>query len=366
MRPMSSPKPRSRGQRRGFTLVELLVVIAIIGVLVGLLLPAVQAARESARKSSCQNNLRQLSLAVLGYANAKNGLPPSTHDNNPIGNTPVTAAENITGLGWAALTLPYSEGQEMYDQIASDTNNLKENWQSTAGGVTANLAVKSIKAFECPSNEKYGEPSTSYTITQGGLGKINYSCNSGTSGFVGAGGSNTSTGVQIASGSVTCTLADTGGVMNSYYKPVSRQLADIRDGTSKTILLSEMTSSPEIGGMMSCCGTCAAPTACNFAARPWIGGVLSGSSTISNAGFSNDTDGNWGGRGTPAAPAPSDTDINRSATSWGRYISSSPHLGGAYFSMCDGSVMWLKTETDRFTYSYLRRRNDGQNFVMPD
>ena len=75
---------KSHAIRRGFTLVELLVVIAIIGILVALLLPAVQAAREAARRTQCQNNLKQIGLAVHLFHDIYNRFPVSRLPNDGL------------------------------------------------------------------------------------------------------------------------------------------------------------------------------------------------------------------------------------------------------------------------------------------
>jgi len=89
--------------RRGLTLVELLAVIAIIGLLMGLLLPAVQGVREGARRMQCGNNLKQIGLAVHGYHDSKNFLPP----------TRIT----YTYLGWPVLLLPFMEQAPLHAQF---------------------------------------------------------------------------------------------------------------------------------------------------------------------------------------------------------------------------------------------------------
>ena len=101
----------------GLTLVELLVVTTIIGILIALLLPAVQAAREAARNMQCQNNLKQLGLAVLNYESAHGVLPPASQwDAADMPALPFHAAGAFR-INWVGLVLPFLDQQPLYDSV---------------------------------------------------------------------------------------------------------------------------------------------------------------------------------------------------------------------------------------------------------
>jgi prepilin-type N-terminal cleavage/methylation domain-containing protein len=126
--------------RAAFTLIELLVVIAIIAVLIGLLLPAVQKVRESAARAKCQNNIKQLALAVHNYEASYGVYPPSMLA--PIG---TTFATNNGSWGIHGRILSYIEQGNAGLQV-----NLEAAWDAPANAAT-NVPTTRIPVFLCPS-----------------------------------------------------------------------------------------------------------------------------------------------------------------------------------------------------------------------
>ena len=131
----------SRTPRPAFTLVELLVVIAIIGILVALLLPAIQAAREAARRMSCQNNVKQIALAVHNYESAVKALPPALlyYGQNDARNSKWSAQARL---------LPYLEEENFESHI-----EYTDDYETTRFG-DGFIGAHRISAYLCPTEER--------------------------------------------------------------------------------------------------------------------------------------------------------------------------------------------------------------------
>jgi len=303
--------PSNRRRRAGFTLIELLVVIAIIAILIGLLLPAVQKVREAAQRAKCQNNLKQLGLAIHTYHSALGYFPyarPTRTDGS------VAGAGNATNTGgspypttvesfgsWEVRILPYIEQSSIQQIVVGLTDSTAYSNARTA------MRKLPVSIFTCPS-----DPNSATPFDNGGvpLYPSNYLAVSGNDDWNEAGGwgSNARNGVFA---------------VYSWQRSSSRKLVrvtDVVDGTSSTVAFGERPVHPTLQW-------------------GWI--YATDFDTMMAVPSNDDVYGQASDGGSPPCPRPShyrdDTVDGRCAHThyW------SLHPGGANWASADGSVRFL-------------------------
>jgi prepilin-type N-terminal cleavage/methylation domain-containing protein/prepilin-type processing-associated H-X9-DG protein len=291
--------------RAGFTLIELLVVIAVIAVLIGLLVPAVQQVRASAARSQCQNNLKQIGIALQGYHDSYKVFPP--------GYTSGVSAGNDTGpgWGWASYILPQIEQQTTYSSITFS--------QPIEASVNKAARTTSIAVYLCPAD---GAQPTWTVQTHSLAGAV-----TGTICTI-------ATGNYIGNFGISEPGVDGEGI---FFRNSNVAIKDVTDGTSNTMMAGERSQ--------------------HWAESTWVGAVT-GATEIpppeSPAQFevANSASAILGHtfEGT-GGPGTYDTEANGFA---------SAHAGGALFVFVDGHVAFLRTDMDHNLYKALSTRAGGE------
>jgi prepilin-type N-terminal cleavage/methylation domain-containing protein/prepilin-type processing-associated H-X9-DG protein len=231
--------------RRAFTLIELLVVIAIIAVLIGLLVPAVQKVREAANRIQCNNNLKQIGLALHNYHDSHKHFPPGgVSDSRPVTPGPDPAykqGNNGWGNAWTVFILPFLESQSLYGRFTFAGGTGYPTGPVVPGSYAHNVAATGIRipTYVCPSSPlpelaSYSVPSGPSSSTL--LARNHYVGISGAvpgliPGFTETRFNTPKSGFNQSGG-----IMGAGGIL---YVGGRTRIADVTDGLSQTLVVSE-------------------------------------------------------------------------------------------------------------------------------
>jgi prepilin-type N-terminal cleavage/methylation domain-containing protein/prepilin-type processing-associated H-X9-DG protein len=335
-------------RRSAFTLLELLVVIAIIGVLIALLLPAVQKVREAAARMQCQNNLKQLGLALHNYAGEHNNAFPQSY-------TLAVTPTSVNTVAWGTVILPYIEQTALYSRY-----NLKAAAFPPPYGLASNIAVIStpVSTFLCPSAPSpvaariYTYDLTAEANDFVGLnlpaGALQYTA--APSDYTGINGVRTSLWNNLARNGypTAARTTDANGILGADSPCL---LTAVTDGLSNTILLGEVAGRPNwyVRGRQR---TVPAPHQSALEGGGW-GDIMIGDNWLVGSDSDCTTD-------NPIGLATVIGACNRRFSSEDLCGLYSFHPGGVNILMGDGSVHFLANANDPLVILQLITKADGE------
>ncbi len=306
MKPKQSPA--------GFTLIELLVVIAIIAILIGLLLPAVQRVREAASRVKCQNNLKQIGLALHNFHDRTQSFPPGYSANS------VATDGTGPGWGWASYLLPDLEQEPLFRQI---DHKVAMTHASHDGVRSANIPF-----LRCPSDPRQDPIRVADFLNPASL-----STDLGRANYVGCYGNTPFLNEDPA---VLTQHLTVGGIHGKgmFFRNSKTRIADLTDGTSNTMAVGEKSA---LKTMVSWAGIIPGATwvspndggtpPTNLAAAMVLGHACRDHPPSSDAGVAEDF--------------------------------SAPHPNGVNFLFADGSVHAVRTSVDMSVYPFTASIADG-------
>ena len=293
--------------RRAFTLIELLVVIAIIGVLVGLLVPAVQSARSAARRAQCQNNLKQIGIALSSYLAEHTVLPMSA----------VAGTGHGINQSCFLLIMPQLEQRPLYNAYNFSVENYDPANTTVVGTVVSTFLCPEtpLSTDNLPSAQIQRFDGTTYPAGSS-FAKCNYAANwGGSQNTLGNDYTTTEKGGAYLGVMMTVKAVTPLGSTTTCIRA-----QDIHDGMSKTILVGEKRDS-----------------------QGWnVGGYAGSQFDVSPTPYFVSTD--------PFLPM---------------VFPGSFHTSQTYFVFCDGSVHALRSTIDKATWYSLTTRY-GREVVNVD